>query len=481
VRRLLKRLILYAFQILFARPIMVGVVGVRYRRRNAVPEGPCLVVSNHNSHLDAAVLMTMFPLRRVSRVHPVAAADYFGSSWFMRMWAMLFLNSVPFERKPSRGKDALAPLIDLLKSGDSLIFFPEGSRGEAGVVARFRPGIGMLVKALPGLLVVPVYLSGPERIWPRGNVVPVPLSIDANIGKPRTYDPDLDPREIADRVRADVLALAPPAPPVPGVRPQPPVRVAVCGIDDESRKELHLRVTERLGGMGRTLGVSDPVLEADADGIRESQGPIAAGPRRWLRLLAGVFRTGHRYKGSHFVELLERARVDEALEHGRDTRFVVVDGSAFVDLMAWTGAGLHRGAFDERQLNRLAQYVAGEKSIPFRAWWRFVRNAPEVWLINVLGLARPPCPDVLVHLRFPMSRLMERLRSRGEELLPYQNEAFLERLQDAYGQVGAVLRKRRKVEVLELDVSDASAADAAARVMEACRRSETEGKFARGT
>ena len=470
MRRLFRRLIFYAFQILFARPIMLGVVGVRYRRRRLIPEGPCLVVSNHNSHLDAGILMAMFPLRRVSRVHPVAAADYFASSWFMRMWAMLFLNSIPFERKPSKGRDALAPLVDLLKSGDSLIFFPEGSRGEAGVVARFRPGIGLLVKALPGLLVVPVYLSGPERIWPRGNVVPVPLSIDANIGKPRTYDPDLDPREIADRVRRDVLALASPAPPVPGVRPQPPVRVAVCGIDDSYRKQLHLRITERLGAMGRTLGVSDPVLEADADGIRESQGPIAAGRRRWLRLLAGVFRTGHRYKGSHFVELLERARVDEALEYGRDTRFVVVDGSALVDLMAWTGAGLHREAFDERQLNRLTQYLAGEKSVPLSAWWRFVRNAPEVWLINVLHLARPPVPDVLVHLRLPTPRLMERLRSRGDKLLPYQNEAFLERLQVAYGQVGAVLHKRRKVEFLELEISDSSAEDAAERVMETCRR-----------
>jgi 1-acyl-sn-glycerol-3-phosphate acyltransferase len=470
VRRLLKRLILYAFQILFARPIMLGVVGVRYRRRNAVPGGPCLVVSNHNSHLDAGILMAMFPLRRVSRVHPVAAADYFGSNWFMRMWAMLFLNSIPLERKPPRGKDALAPLVDLLKRGDSLIFFPEGSRGEAGVVARFRPGIGMLVKALPGLLVVPVYLSGPERIWPRGNVVPVPLSIDANIGKPRTYDPALDPREIADRVRADVLALASPAPPVPGVRPQPPLRVAVCGIDDSYRKQVHLRVTERLGGMGRTLGVSDPVLEADAEGVRESQGPIAAGRRRWLRLLAGVFRTGHRYKGSHFVELLERARVDEALEYGRDTRFVVLDGSALVDLMAWTGAGLRREAFDERWSNRLTQYLAGEKSIPFRVWWRFVRKAPEVWLFNVLHLARPPVPDVLVHLRLPTSRLMERLRSRGEKLLPYENEAFLERLEVAYGQVGAVLSKRRKVEFLEVEISESSAEEAAERVVDSCRR-----------
>ena len=59
MRRLLQRLALYTFQIFIARPVLKWLVGVRYRRLNLVPDGPCLVVSNHNSHLDAAVLMSM--------------------------------------------------------------------------------------------------------------------------------------------------------------------------------------------------------------------------------------------------------------------------------------------------------------------------------------------------------------------------------------------------------------------------------------
>ena len=88
MRRVLRRIALYAFHIGFARPLLNWIVGVRFRGRGRVPDGPCLVVANHNSHLDAAVLMTMFPLRRLPHVHPVAAADYFGSSWFMNMMAI---------------------------------------------------------------------------------------------------------------------------------------------------------------------------------------------------------------------------------------------------------------------------------------------------------------------------------------------------------------------------------------------------------
>ena len=81
---------------------------------------------------------------------------------------MLLMNGIPIERRPPRGSDPLEPIIQKLKAGESLIFFPEGSRGKAGVVAPFRRGIGLLAREFPGLLVVPVFLSGPERIWPRG-------------------------------------------------------------------------------------------------------------------------------------------------------------------------------------------------------------------------------------------------------------------------------------------------------------------------
>jgi 1-acyl-sn-glycerol-3-phosphate acyltransferase len=447
VVRPLRTLILYAFHLLIARPLLLGVVGVRYRRRDRLPAEPCLVVSNHNSHLDAAVLMTMFPLRRLPRVHPVAAADYFGRSWFMAMWAMLFMNGVPIERKPRGGQDPLQPVVDRLLAGDSLIFFPEGSRGEPGVVARFRPGVGALVRSVPGLLVVPVYLSGPERIWPRGNFVPVPLSIDAHIGRPRTYSATDDPKDIADRVREDVLALAPAPPPLPGARPSPPLRVALCGADAQARRELFARVTERLGRVGRTVGVGDPVIEADGRGAREFPGPVAAGRGRpWLRLLAAVFRTGERFEGERFVEMLERSWLSEALEHGSDTRFVTADGSPLVDLMAWAVADLEGDAFDESGLHHMTEYLAGRKKIPVASWWRFLRRAPAVWLINVLNLARPPVPDVLVHLRVPGDRLDR-----------------------AYEQVGGVLRRRQRVELIELRAA-APVDEAADRVEQACRR-----------
>ena len=173
---------MYAFQLGFIRPMLKWFWGARYRRLHHVPEGPCIVVANHNSHIDAAVLMSIFPIRRLPHVHPVAAADYFGQNAIRRGAAMIGMNAMAIERTAAPGRDVLSPMIDALQEGESLIFFPEGSRGEPGVVAAFRPGIGKIVKSVPGVLVVPVFLSGAERSLPRGEAVPLPLGIDVIIG-----------------------------------------------------------------------------------------------------------------------------------------------------------------------------------------------------------------------------------------------------------------------------------------------------------
>lgn len=477
----LRKLAIWAFHGGFARPVLYLVGGIQYRRRGDVPAGPCIVVANHNSHLDAAILMTIFPLRRLPHVHPVAAADYFGKTALLRTMAMLFMNGIPIQRRARKGKDPLKPLVDALQRGETLILFPEGSRGEAGVLSEFRPGIGRLVRQLPGLLVMPVFLSGPERIWPRGQWIPVPVAIHANVGKPRVYSAEEEPREIAERVRRDVLALAPPPAPIPGVRPAPPRRVAVCGVEPGRRHEVFRAVLERLGAEGRTVGLTRPVLEADADGVREAQGgiPLTHG-LGWPRFLAWLFRTGGRFKGYRFAEMVDRARLDEALGQDRSARHVVGDGNALVDLLAWSRAEFYQGKFDDKGFRRLMVYLSGERQVPFRLWWTFIRNAPEVWLVSVFDLARPPVPDVLVLLRHDPYEVLARMRATGRPLEHLDSEKRIVHLQACYEEVAEVLRRRGRTEVVAVDANGASPGQIAARAAEACLAERREQAVAQG-
>jgi len=464
----------YAFQLGFVRPVLRWYWAARYRRRSAVPKGACIVVANHNSHLDAPVLMSAFPIGRLAHIHPVAAADYFGKTAWRRTIVMIGMNAMGIERTAAAGKDVLQPTIEALEAGETLIFFPEGSRGTPGVVGPFKPGIGKIVQSVPGVLVMPVFLSGAERSLPRGESVPLPLGIDVNIGKPRTYSHLLDAREIAERIRSDVLALAPAAPPVPGPRPLPPVRVACCGIDEAANHAMFLALTDRLGAAGRTVGLGETILESDEQGPRESDGVPLARSRAVPQLLAWAFRTGGLFRGNKFADMVARARVDESLQDGRTARFVVTDGSPLVDLLAWGDADFYSGVFDERGLQQLFLYVSGERRIPLGQWTRFVRKAPEVWLLNVFDLAHPPAPDVLVHITQDPRQALERVRSRGRALESWQNAAFLGRLQEGYRQVAAALGKRR-IEIVELDAAELDVARAAEQIESACRRIALKG------
>jgi 1-acyl-sn-glycerol-3-phosphate acyltransferase len=434
LRRWLRLGFFFAFQLGFVRPVLRWYWGARYRRRGPLPTGPCIVVANHNSHLDAPVLMTMFPIRRLTQIHPVAAADYFGKTAWRRATVMVGMNAMGIARTAAPGRDVLQPMIDALQAGKTLIYFPEGSRGEPGVIGSFKPGIGKLVKSVPGVVVLPVFLAGAERSLPRGVSVPVPLGIDVNIGKPRTYAPTLDARDIAEMVRADVLALAPQPAPVPRPRPTPPVRVACCGIDREVNRSLSRAIGERLG-------------------TAESPPPK---PRLLPKLLAFAFRTGARNRGEKFADMIERARVDEALQDGQRARFVVSEGSPLVDLLAWAEADFYSGSFDEKGLQQLLLFVSGARRIPLGQWARFVRKAPEVWLLNVFDLAQPPPPDVLVLTSRPPDSSLE------------------SELQDGYQRVAAVLRKRR-VDVVELQAGNLDVERAAADVEAICLRLASKG------
>ncbi|HKQ61844.1 MAG TPA: hypothetical protein VJS92_11155, partial [Candidatus Polarisedimenticolaceae bacterium] len=180
------------------------------------------------------------------------------------------------------------------------------------------------------------------------------------------------------------------------------------------------------GRRGRTLGVGRPLLEADAAGVREIPRPVGIAPERvWLGALAVLLRAGRRFKQERFVALVHRARLEQALSGDSGARFLTFDGSALVDLLARVTSDSPR---DEVELNRLMQYLAGEKQVALRGGWRTLRRAPEIWLINQLQLARPPVPDVLVLVLGVDSKL-----------------------QDAYKQTASLLRKRRRIHCLEVD------------------------------
>jgi 1-acyl-sn-glycerol-3-phosphate acyltransferase len=163
--------------------------------------------ANHSSHLDTILVWAAMPPDLRRRVRPVAAADYWGKGRINRHIALKVLNAVLIDRN-TRSSNPLEPLEQALAQGDSLILFPEGTRGTAELPGEFKPGLYRLAEAFPQVELIPVFLDNLRRALPKGSLVPVPLSCVARFGVPMHLLPDEPKKDFLERARAAVVALS---------------------------------------------------------------------------------------------------------------------------------------------------------------------------------------------------------------------------------------------------------------------------------
>jgi 1-acyl-sn-glycerol-3-phosphate acyltransferase len=180
------RLLRLLFWCLIGRPLVLVVLGLNVRNLKGLPrQGPAIIVANHNSHLDTFVLMSLFPLARLHRLRPVAAADYFLRNRALAWFTLNIVNMIPIERSQvgKRGEDPLENCAKALAAGEILLVFPEGTRGETEALAKFKGGVARLKEQFPEVPVVPVYMQGLGRVLPKGEVALVPVVVDVFVGE----------------------------------------------------------------------------------------------------------------------------------------------------------------------------------------------------------------------------------------------------------------------------------------------------------
>lgn len=175
------------FYALAVKPFMALFIGLRVRgREHLAKSDPFILIANHSSHLDTISLLSLFPLTRLRRVRPVAAADYFERNAFVSLLTKTLFNILPIARKNiTPDNNPLRRMREAIEAGESIIIFPEGTRGSGTEMGEFRSGVAHLIAKVPGVPVVPAYLVNMGRSLPKGEFIPVPFFCEIRIGEPR--------------------------------------------------------------------------------------------------------------------------------------------------------------------------------------------------------------------------------------------------------------------------------------------------------
>lgn len=174
------------FFLLFVKLFMAIFIGLRvYGRHNLPKTHPFIIVANHSSHLDTLSLLSVFPIKELPKIQPVAAGDYFNRNRVISFLTHKLFNILTIPRSGiSKENNPVKIMKNAVEQGKSLIIYPEGARSLTGEIGRFRPGIAHLAKEIPGLKVVPAYLANMGRSLPKGEYLPLPFFCEIIIGPP---------------------------------------------------------------------------------------------------------------------------------------------------------------------------------------------------------------------------------------------------------------------------------------------------------
>jgi glycerol-3-phosphate dehydrogenase (NAD(P)+) len=128
----------------------------RIGREHLPRTGPLLLAANHRSFLDPFVIGTL--VRRP--LYYVAKRELFEKRW--QAWLLNALGAFPVDRGCS-DEQAMATARAILRRGDCVVIFPEGTRKRSGALHEPRRGVGRLALET-GAPVVPVAVIGTEEV-----------------------------------------------------------------------------------------------------------------------------------------------------------------------------------------------------------------------------------------------------------------------------------------------------------------------------
>ncbi|MGO1060061.1 lysophospholipid acyltransferase family protein [Planococcus sp. FY231025] len=167
-----------------------------------LPEGPALLVSNHEGNFDIPVLLSAIPKpfgfisKKEVKKFPVIPVY------------MEEMNCVFLDRSDRRSAyKSIQDTVAKLKDGHSILIFPEGTRSKGEGLQEFKSGF-MRIARDAGVPIVPIAINGTAEVMEKNNSQVRPGSICVQVLKPFGAQElaDKDAKMAVDNVRSRIQA-----------------------------------------------------------------------------------------------------------------------------------------------------------------------------------------------------------------------------------------------------------------------------------
>ena len=201
---------IYAFWQLLGRFVVFPFLfRVRVAGVERVPaEGACIVASNHFTNFDP--ILTGSYLRRYLTF--MAKRELVESrlvGWLCRAWGVLPVN------RDGMDLPAVRQMLRILRSGQAMVMYPEGTRSRDGKLHEPQPGVAYAAMKL-GTPVVPVSIWGTEAFSWRRRLTKGRMPVNLRVGEPMDLGhqpgkiPDGELREAGEMIMRAIAANLPP-------------------------------------------------------------------------------------------------------------------------------------------------------------------------------------------------------------------------------------------------------------------------------
>jgi 1-acyl-sn-glycerol-3-phosphate acyltransferase len=181
------------------------ICGVRYRvvGRDNIPQGPCIILSKHQSAWETLAYQVILPPQVWVLKRELLRVPFFG-------WGLAMMSPIAIDRGSAARalKQTLEQGKSRLSDGWWIIIFPEGTRIAPGKRGRYHLG-GAWLACKTGAPVLPIAHNA-GTVWGRNAFIKYPGTITVSIGpviQPAGMTPDTLNRKAEDWIENEVTRL----------------------------------------------------------------------------------------------------------------------------------------------------------------------------------------------------------------------------------------------------------------------------------